>query len=256
MSLWIFEVNVLCKIMTLLVLLLMPVYARFLEVDPAREFVNPYSYTGNNPVNLLDPTGKHVTVSRTKREGQKDIITIHMTAILVDTRTPVPGKILSTSDEMAKLRDRIIQQFQQTYTGETKNLMYQGTLDLKVADNKLVANGDEHQFHLVDPGSMKDEKGYPVLGRTYLGALIIELDSDLIYNTPPALGSGEQDKGSLERTSAHEAGHAMFLDHPKDVVMDNIMNQTGFKMLGYSINEEQLLEIEKAYNADLLNKDR
>lgn len=36
----------------------MPEIGRFLGVDPAREFVNPYSYVGNNPVAFIDPTGE------------------------------------------------------------------------------------------------------------------------------------------------------------------------------------------------------
>ena len=35
----------------------MPEIGRFMEVDPAREFVNPYSYVGNRPVHSIDPTG-------------------------------------------------------------------------------------------------------------------------------------------------------------------------------------------------------
>lgn len=35
----------------------MPEIGRFLEVDPARQFVNPYSYVGNSPLSASDPTG-------------------------------------------------------------------------------------------------------------------------------------------------------------------------------------------------------
>ena len=35
----------------------MPEIGRFLQVDPAREFVNPYSYVGNSPLILIDLTG-------------------------------------------------------------------------------------------------------------------------------------------------------------------------------------------------------
>ena len=41
----------------------MPEIGRFLEVDPAREFVNPYSYVGNRPVIATDPSGSNVYFS-------------------------------------------------------------------------------------------------------------------------------------------------------------------------------------------------
>jgi len=37
-----------------------PELGMFLSLDPARQFANPYSYTGGNPVNLVDPTGAFV----------------------------------------------------------------------------------------------------------------------------------------------------------------------------------------------------
>ena len=35
----------------------MPEIGRFLEVDPARQYVNPYNYVGNNPMMNIDPSG-------------------------------------------------------------------------------------------------------------------------------------------------------------------------------------------------------
>jgi len=40
-----------------------PDLGRFLQVDPAREFWNSYSYVGNNPVKLIDPNGRNARVS-------------------------------------------------------------------------------------------------------------------------------------------------------------------------------------------------
>jgi len=36
----------------------MPEIGRFLQVDPAREFVNPYSYVGNHPISFVDEDGE------------------------------------------------------------------------------------------------------------------------------------------------------------------------------------------------------
>jgi len=35
-----------------------PEVGRFLQVDPMREFWNPFSYVGNNPIMMIDPTGE------------------------------------------------------------------------------------------------------------------------------------------------------------------------------------------------------
>ncbi len=34
-----------------------PALGRFITPDPVNDFINPYSYVGNNPMNMIDPTG-------------------------------------------------------------------------------------------------------------------------------------------------------------------------------------------------------
>ena len=34
-----------------------PAIGRFLQIDPAMEFASPFTYVGNNPMRLIDPTG-------------------------------------------------------------------------------------------------------------------------------------------------------------------------------------------------------
>ena len=34
-----------------------PALGRFTTPDPVKDFINPYSYVHNNPMNLIDPTG-------------------------------------------------------------------------------------------------------------------------------------------------------------------------------------------------------
>ena len=53
-----------------------PVVGRFLTEDPSMEGINWYSYVGNNPVNLVDPTGlreaEHGTKSEDEDHGNDD----------------------------------------------------------------------------------------------------------------------------------------------------------------------------------------
>jgi RHS repeat-associated protein len=36
---------------------------RFYSMDPEEEFSSPYLFCGNNPINLIDPTGKYITLT-------------------------------------------------------------------------------------------------------------------------------------------------------------------------------------------------
>ncbi len=51
-------------------------YGRFLSVDPKRQYANPYSYGGNNPVNLIDPTGEDFTA---EVDNKEKLITVQAT---------------------------------------------------------------------------------------------------------------------------------------------------------------------------------
>lgn len=246
--------------MFLFVLCLIPVYARFLEVDPAREFVNSYSYTGNNPVNLIDPTGKHVIVSRQKRDAQKDLVTIHMQAILIDNTGQDANTRIFTQAQLEGFRDRIVEQFQKTYTGTGKTIDYKGILELNIVPAEYVSRTADHLFILVNPQSIKDEKGRYSLGVAGLGGVRIFIDSSIAHLKPTTEGSfagsgfGENGAPSLERTSVHEAGHSMSLDHPSDMDLGNIMHQSVVPSGGDKVLEKQILQIEQAFEKNLLNQ--
>jgi len=60
-----------------------PEAGRFLQHDPADEFWNPYSYVGNSPLSLIDPTGE------TEKE-EKDLRDAELAAAVYGENTPLP----------------------------------------------------------------------------------------------------------------------------------------------------------------------
>ena len=52
----------------IILLCINPLYARFIGVDPARQYENPYSYGGNNPVMMIDPGGKIFLIANSDQE--------------------------------------------------------------------------------------------------------------------------------------------------------------------------------------------
>lgn len=255
--------------MTLLVLLLMPVYARFLEVDPAREFVNPYSYTGNNPVNLVDLNGLQVTVSRQKRQGKKDLVHIHVTGkLLVEALENYRGHTGLTPEMLESARQRIIAQFGKSFSGEGGKIEFKGTLDLTIASDSNPVKRSDHVLHLVNDGHLpyeepKEGEVSDKLGQATPGKKDIYLNVDVLKGTLAQFGPyegtgfGENRSPTLERTSAHEIGHSIGLWHPEEnaFLFNNLMFQTIHKEAGLLIEEFQVLRIEGLYNTGQLNQD-
>lgn len=241
-------------------------FARFTSVDPKREFVNSYSYTSNNPINLIDPDGHQVTVHRKVRNGKRDIVTVHMHAKLVDDTS---GRSLKKR-ELRQIRRKIVGQFRKSFKGKGQKIIFKGRMHLSVASDSNKVSTSDHVFRIVDQGAVPGTAGLSqrermgVLGRGLYGQKVMWLTSNMLGKKPastgPHAGTGRSPKGegTFERTSAHEAGHSMRLVHPGAATRmpKNLMNQTGHPDAGLSVTEHQVLQIERNYLQKRLNGPR
>lgn len=83
-----------------------PTLGRFLTPDPAHQYPSPYIYTGNNPVNYLDKTGKESILYVVDNKSSRDAVINRSIATLAKSTFPggaiveKPLKTLGTNDTL------------------------------------------------------------------------------------------------------------------------------------------------------------
>lgn len=235
---------------------------RWWQVDPLAEedySVSPYAFCGNNPVLYNDPDGRKITVA-TKKEGEKEIITITLT-----------GKVINessknyTPEQMKEYTDRLASSIASSFSGKDGDVTWNTVVDLSVATEEDQISETDHAFRILDRQDVPNTEGKLVgiaYGSTLPGGKDIYLSADILDNKPategPYAGSGKSSTGggTLEHTGPHEFGHTAGEDHPARGTMDrNIMHNSAQPNVGQKTTKNQILNIRKAYKEGRLNLD-
>ena len=179
----------------------------WLSVDPmAAKYasLSPYVYCANNPVKLVDPNGREITLETIYKKDANG----NDTKEIERYNIRITGKIVDmsrTGVNTAKARDEIVSQIESSFSGVTKKgIPVTTTADFKVARSYKDVGKNDHVIIL--------SNGVP-LGKDYYGCVnkiwgsTAWVDAKLFKGLSGFLSS----RGA--KTAAHEMGHLMGLGH-------------------------------------------
>lgn len=238
-----------------------PRVGRWLTIDPlAGKYpsMSPYIFVGNMPIIAIDPNGKEIIFTVTKKED--GTLHVHMTlnAKLVDeTYRGI------SEDKMGEYKDRISSAIKEYYELSQGHLwkvedvngeLVSGDFDMSVTVNLEVSEGLEpgdHGIYLRDPGNLPDESSESCVapvnvdGLSEPGTNYIYLSTSILENKPEPpsaeqgyspdeavggenrpsyAGTGFTETGepTLERTVSHELGHNALGDKNEELGHANV----------------------------------
>jgi len=233
---------------------------RFMSTDPLQRkyaSLSPYSFVANSPLQYIDADGREIIVTREKRENQKDLVTIHITGSIWD----------NTSDGLTKqgaedIANTVLQQAATVWSQEVGNADIQLTSDFTYVENPADIKGNDHIIKIVDVNSknVKDEPNGEVKAAAVTGGRTLFVENDYLT---------DRTEEEQTRTSGHEVGHVLGLNHPDDIKMveqeklyseeelkskDNLMFQSD-KTNSTKVNEKQVNFIEEKFKAESGNEE-
>lgn len=236
-----------------------PDLGRYFNVDPHAEnyySISPYAYVANNPIIYVDPDGRDIRLASEVVDG-KTIITITVTGKLINES----GKAY-TAEQMQAYTDRLVSSISSAYTGSDGDVSWKGVANITMVSDDNPLGATDHAFRIVDQGKIPGAEGENgVLGRAPFGENVVYLSNHMLDRTQATegtyAGTGKTDAGTgtLERTGPHELGHSGNLKHPTPGTMDgNLMHQTKQPNAGVKLTKDQILQMQKDYDAGKLNQ--
>ncbi|SFF54204.1 RHS repeat-associated core domain-containing protein [Thermoflexibacter ruber] len=194
------------------------VSSRWISVDPlAEKHYNhsPYIFTANNPILYVDPDGRDWIIGRVANNtGGYDYSITFRGKVINDT-----GKEM----DLTAHTERIKSQIEKSFTGAGEGNTWTASVELSVvsADNPLSAT--DYAVRIVTEEQMEKITGNNrEIGHAEGGTQVLYVTESMLESKPQANSNGEKSgltkdgKPTLERTSAHEAGHTAWLRHPQD----------------------------------------
>jgi hypothetical protein len=199
-----------------------------------------YSYGGNNPLKFIDIDGNEITVRSSTANGVTHVA-INFTARLTNE-----SNLSTSANELKNIADRIKHGIEKDFSGSTANMKVKTKVDISTSGDL----GSRHSIRLVDTV----DKNPFVAGRVNeIGGKDIQLRANITQSL------------RLERTSAHEFGHAAGLKHTHPdgnnikseqlttAQKDNLMSQTRFSD-SHRITSGQISQIKERFSNENTGK--
>ncbi len=206
-------------------------FARFVSIDPERQYNNLYSYGHNNSINLVDSDGRNFTYTSETRNGKR-YINLHLSASMINES----AKNI-TETEMRQYAKTIEENFTKIVVGTERDYVFTASIDIQVIKKQEDMRKGDHIIRIRNPSDLPNPNS---LGRGTKNQNVVYLSSALLdpNNKINKWQSDGYVKTDLGYTSVHEILHSAGLDHFYE--HPNIMAETAHSQASKAIGFEQI----------------
>ena len=208
----------------------------WISVDPLSDKypnLSPYTYCADNPVKLVDPNGREITLETIYKKDANG----NDTKEIERYNIRITGKIYNLSRIGINVEDakkQIISQIESSFSGETETgIPVTTTADFEIVDSYSKI---QRKDHIILLSNGVDISGNVVYGKVdKIGGRTAYVDANLFTGISGLLTN----RGA--KTAAHEVGHLLGLKHCSAIGFFNLMR--GFYTGGSRISSKQLSSI-------------